>query len=60
MKLVFNGDAEGLNANKTNNSKEVHPYLVRGEGSQLVVVVADHGYSDHQTSQGVTNNVFFM
>ncbi len=57
MKLVFHNDAKGLNANKTNNAKEVHPHLVCGEGSQLVVTVIDHGYSDHQPFQGVTNNV---
>jgi hypothetical protein len=59
MKLVSHGDAKDLNANITNNAKEVHPYLVCGEGSQLMVAIVDHGYSDHQTSQGTANNVFF-
>ncbi len=57
MKLVSHGDTEGLNANITNNAKEVHPYLLGGKGSQLMVVVVDHGYSDHQTSKDTTNSV---
>ncbi len=57
MKLVSHGDANSLSANITSNAKEVHPYLMHGKGSQLVVTVADHGYNDHQTSQGTTNNV---
>ncbi len=32
MKFVSHGDAEGLSANITNNAKEVHLYLVGGEG----------------------------
>jgi hypothetical protein len=47
MKFVSHGDAEGLNANMTNNAKEVHSYLVGGVISQLMVIVVDHGYSDH-------------
>jgi hypothetical protein len=54
---VSHGDDEGLNADINNNAKEVHPYLVGSKGSQLMVVVANHGYSDHQTSKSVTNNV---
>jgi hypothetical protein len=57
VKLVSCGDAEGSNANITNNAKEVHPYLVGGEGSQFMVTFANCGYSDHQTSKGATNNV---
>jgi hypothetical protein len=34
VKLVFHGDIEGLSANITNNAKEVHLYLMCGEGSQ--------------------------
>ncbi len=55
MKLVSRGDVKSLSAKITINAKEVHPYLVGGEGSQLMVVVVDHGYSDHQTSKGNTN-----
>jgi hypothetical protein len=57
MKLVFHDDTKGLNANITNYAKEVHPYLVHGKGSQLIVVITNHGDSDHQTSQCTTNNV---
>ncbi len=57
MKLVSHGDVESLSANITSNAKEVHPYLVGGEGSQLMVVVVDHGYNDHQTSKGTTNKM---
>jgi hypothetical protein len=57
MKLVSHGDAKGLSANITSKGKEVHPYLVCGEGSQLMVAIVNHGYSDHQTSQGIANNV---
>jgi hypothetical protein len=58
MKLVSHGDVEGLSVNITNNAKEMYLNLVHGEGLQLMVVVVDHNYSDHQTSQGTTNNVF--
>jgi hypothetical protein len=34
VKLDSHGDIEGLSANITNNAKEVHLYLVCGEGSQ--------------------------
>jgi hypothetical protein len=56
MKHVSHGDVEGLSVDKTNNAKEVHLNLVCGEGLQLMFIVVDHGYSDHQTSQGITNN----
>jgi hypothetical protein len=57
LNFFSHGDVEGLSANITSNAKEVHPYLVGGEGSRLMVVVVDHGYSNHQTSKGITNNV---
>jgi len=57
VKLVSHGNIEGLNGNITNNAKEVRPYLVGGEGSQLMVVIVDHGYNDHQTSKCTTNSV---
>jgi hypothetical protein len=47
IQLVSHGDAKGLSANITSNAKEVHPYLVCGKGSQLMVAIVDHGYSDH-------------
>jgi hypothetical protein len=58
MKRVSCGDIEGLSVDITNNVKEVQLNLMRGKGLQLMVIVVDHGYSDHQTSQGTTNNVF--
>jgi hypothetical protein len=57
MKLVFHDDTKGLSVNITNNAKEMHPYLMPSKGSQLIVVITNHGYSDHQTSQGITNSV---
>ncbi len=30
---------------------------MRGKGSQLIIIITDHGYNDHQTSQGTSNNV---
>ncbi len=56
VKLVSHGDIEGLSVDITNNAKEVQPYLMHSEGSQLMVGVVDHGYSDHQTSKGAINN----
>jgi hypothetical protein len=55
VKFVSHGDSEGLSANITNNAKEVHLYLMCGKSSQLMVTIADHGNSDHQTSKGVIN-----
>jgi hypothetical protein len=36
----------------------MHPCLVGGEGSQLMVIVAYHGFNDHQTSKVGSNNIF--
>jgi hypothetical protein len=58
MKLVFHSDVEGLNVDITINAKEVHPYVMGGEGSQLLVAFTNHDYSDHQTSKGTINNDF--
>jgi hypothetical protein len=60
MKLVFHVDVKSLNANITSNAKEVHPNLVGGEGSQLMVIIVDHGYNDHQTSKGITNKKIYV
>jgi len=58
VKLVSHVDAQKRNADITNNAKEVHPCLVGGKGSQLMVVVAYHGFNDHQTSKVSCNNIF--
>jgi hypothetical protein len=54
MKCVSHGDDQ--NANITNSAKEVHPCLVGGEGSQVIIAIVDHGFSYHQTSKVATNN----
>jgi hypothetical protein len=47
VKHVSHGDVEGMNADITSNAKEVQPYLMHSKGSQLMVGVTNHGYSDH-------------
>jgi hypothetical protein len=47
LKFVSHGDAQKRNANIISNAKEVFPCLVGGEGSQLMVIVTNHGFSDH-------------
>ncbi len=58
VKLVSHVDAQKRNTNITNIVREVHLRLMGGEGSQLMVVVAYHGFNDHQTSTITSNNNF--